>query len=216
MMAFNMNNGRKEGRARRRRYSPDCYGHNHVFYAGVFAIGYYLLIKGNRETLREMREQRISGGRPQVIVEARYGRLPIVDLAVRNVSGGVAKDITFDFTTPIEDSTGFVLSELPYFEEGLSFLGPGEEVACVWDKLDDLVSSLREKGLKAGIVVKVRYEDLAGESYETEWKINPLIYEGNRHVPPQTHPAVETLLSALREGSENTGRESIEGTSRSK
>jgi len=23
-----------------------------IFYAGVFAIGYYLLIKGNRETLR--------------------------------------------------------------------------------------------------------------------------------------------------------------------
>jgi hypothetical protein len=42
-----------------------------VFYAGVFALGYYLLIKGNRQTLREMREQRISGGRPQVIVQAR-------------------------------------------------------------------------------------------------------------------------------------------------
>jgi hypothetical protein len=37
-----------------------------VFYAGVFAIGYYLLIKGNRETLRETREQRISGAWPQV------------------------------------------------------------------------------------------------------------------------------------------------------
>ncbi len=33
-----------------------------VFYAAVFAIGYYLIIKGNRETLREMREQRLSGG----------------------------------------------------------------------------------------------------------------------------------------------------------
>jgi len=34
-----------------------------VFYAVVFAIGYYLLIMVNRETLREMREQRISGVR---------------------------------------------------------------------------------------------------------------------------------------------------------
>ena len=49
-----------------------------VFYAAVFAIGYYLLIKGNRETLREMREQRVSGGRPQVTIEARYGNLPTV------------------------------------------------------------------------------------------------------------------------------------------
>ena len=185
-----------------------------VFYAAVFALGYYLLIKGNRETLREMREQRISGGRPQVIIEARYGRLPMVDLVVRNFGGGVAKDITFDFSVPIEDSTGFVLSELPYLEEGMNFLGPGEEVACTWDKLDNLVSFLRKKGLNAGIMVKVKYEDLAGESYETEWRINPLIYEGNRHVPPQNHPAVENLLTALTRVSENTGREVTEETIR--
>ena len=35
-----------------------------VFYAAVFAIGYYLMIKGNRKSLREMREERLSGGRP--------------------------------------------------------------------------------------------------------------------------------------------------------
>lgn len=158
-----------------------------VFYAGVFAIGYYLLIKGNRETLREMREQRISGGRPQVIIQARYSRLPTVDLVVRNVGGGVAKDITFTFSDPIEDATGFVLSDLPYLKEGMSFLGPGEEVACAWDNLDDLARSLREKGHMRGILVKVRYEDLAGEAYETEWRINPLIYEHDRHVPPRNY-----------------------------
>jgi hypothetical protein len=161
-----------------------------VFYAGVFALGYYLLIKGNRQTLREMREQRISGGRPQVIVQARYDRLPMVDLVVRNFGAGAAKDITFAFSDPLEDSTGFVLSELPYLKEGMSFLGPGEEVACAWDNLDTLARSLREKGHKRGIVVKVRYEDLAGEAYETEWRINPLIYEHNRHVLPHDHQSV--------------------------
>jgi hypothetical protein len=174
-----------------------------VFYAGVFAIGYYLLIKGNREVLREMREQRISGGRPQVIIEARYDRLPTVDLVVRNLGVGVAKDITFIFSNPIEDSTGFILSDLLYFEEGVSFLGPGEEIARAWDNLENLVSSLQEKGHNGGILVKVRYEDLAGESYETEWRINPVIYKDIRHVPPQDHQAVEALLSALRRVSEN-------------
>jgi hypothetical protein len=62
-----------------------------VFYAAVFANGYYLIIKGNRETLREMREQRISGVRPQVLIQARYSRLPMVDLIVRNFGGGVAR-----------------------------------------------------------------------------------------------------------------------------
>jgi hypothetical protein len=185
-----------------------------VFYAAVFAIGYYLIIKGNRETLREMREQRLSGGRPQVIVEARYSRLPMVDLVVRNFGGGVAKDITFDFSVPIEDSTGFVLSELPYFEEGMSFLGPGEEVACAWDELENLVSSLRKRGHNEGILIKVRYEDLAGESYETEWRINPLIYEGNRHVPARNHQAIDDLLSALARVSENANRGAADETSR--
>jgi hypothetical protein len=134
-----------------------------------------------------MREQRISGGRPQVIIQARYDRLPMVDLVVRNFGAGAAKDITFAFSDPIEDSSGFVLSELPYLKEGMNFLGPGEEVASAWDNLDNLASYLREKGLKGGILVKVRYEDLAGEVYETEWRINPLIYEHSRHVPPHNH-----------------------------
>jgi hypothetical protein len=79
---------------------------------------------------------------------------------------------------------------LPYLKEGMGFLGPGEDVACAWDNLDDLARSLREKGHKRGILVKVRYGDLAGEAYETEWRINPLIYAHDRHVPPHNHQSV--------------------------
>jgi hypothetical protein len=154
-----------------------------VFYAGVFALGYYLMIQSNQETLKEMREQRLSGGRPQVIVEARYSRFPKVDLTVRNITGSVAKDITFDFSAPIEDSRGFVISELPYFREGINFLGPGEEIACTWDDLEPLIASLRKRGLNKGITVTISYKDLAGEHYETAWQINPLLYEGNRFIP---------------------------------
>lgn len=153
-----------------------------VFYSGVFAFGYYMMIQGNQQTLKEMREERLSGGRPEVIVEARYSRFPKVDLAVRNLTGGVAKGITFDFSAPLEDSTGFVLSELPYFREGMTFLGPGEEIACTWDDFDPLIASLRKKGLNKGVTVTVRYEDLVGESYETAWQINPLLYAGTRFI----------------------------------
>ncbi len=154
-----------------------------VFYAGVFALGYYLMIQSNQQTLKEMREERLSGGRPQLIVEARYSRFPKVDLIVRNITGGVAKDITFDFSAPMEDSKGFVLSELPYFREGMNFLGPGEEIACTWDDLEPLIASLKNKGLNKGITVRVTYKDLGGEHYETAWQINPLLYEGNRFIP---------------------------------
>ena len=59
-----------------------------VFYAAVFAIGYYLIIRGNRKTLEEMRQERLSGGQPQIIVEMGLLDLPIVEFVVRNVSGG--------------------------------------------------------------------------------------------------------------------------------
>ena len=177
-----------------------------VFYAGVFALGYYLMVQGNRETIREMRDQHLSGGRPQVIVEARYNRLPMVDLVVKNVSGGVAKDIKFDFSAPLEDSSGFVISDLSYLTEGMNFLGPGEEVACVWDDLDNLVTSLQQKELNKGVTVRVSYKDLVGHSYETDWQINPLLYKGNRHIPRQERRDLEDVLARLERVSEDPSR----------
>jgi hypothetical protein len=152
-----------------------------VFYAAVFAIGYYLIIKGNHETLREMREERLSGGRPQVIVETSLRNLPIVEFVVRNVSGGAAKDIAFELSGPIEDSSGFVISELRYLREGIPFLGPDERIRCIWDHIDRLIPYLQDKRLHEGIAVKVSYKDLPGEVYTTEWRVNPLLYEGLRY-----------------------------------
>jgi hypothetical protein len=58
-----------------------------MFYAAVFEIGYYMMIRGDREVLQEMREERLSGGRPQVIVETSLLNLPLVEFVVPHVSG---------------------------------------------------------------------------------------------------------------------------------
>jgi hypothetical protein len=151
---------------------------SNIIFAGVVGIGYYLLIRVSRETLDEMRETRVAGGRPQIIVEADHSRLPIVDVVVRNVGGGAARDIEFEFSSPMVSSTGFVLSDLNYFRAGMNFLETGAEVRSYWDTFDDLESTLRQSGTERGIAVTVRYLDLAGASYEDVWAINPLLYEG--------------------------------------
>ena len=151
---------------------------SNIIFAGVVGIGYYLLIRVSRETLDEMREARVAGGRPQIIVEADYSRLPIVDVVVRNVGGGAARDIEFEFSSPMVSSTGFVLSALNYFRAGVNFLEAGSVVRSFWDTFGDLVSTLRQSGTERGIAVTVRYLDLAGASYEDVWAINPLLYEG--------------------------------------
>jgi hypothetical protein len=81
----------------------------------VIAAGYYFLFKVGRDTLDEMRAQRTAVGRPQILVDDDYDRLPEVDVVVRNVSQGAARDITFEFSAPVESSGRFVVSDLPHF-----------------------------------------------------------------------------------------------------
>ncbi len=58
----------------------------------------------NSDTLREMRESRVAHERPQVIVTAEYRQRSVIELVVRNIGRGAAKDITFEFSAPLESS----------------------------------------------------------------------------------------------------------------
>ena len=58
-------------------------------------------------------------------------------------------------------------------------MAPHTDSAAVWDSYQDVVQTLREKDLTEGIAITSKYRDLQGESYETEWTINPLLLEGS-------------------------------------
>jgi hypothetical protein len=185
--------------------------------AVVVVISYYLFVKVYKDTLYEMRASRTAEGRPQVLFEADYTRIPLIDIVVRNVGGGTAKDLQFDFSAPIVSPTGFVLSDRGYFEAGITFLGTGEEIRSFWGTFNDLLSLLREKRLDEGITVTVKYRDLAGESYEDRWTINPLHYEGEPlvgkykgindlvEVVEKISKDVEALVRAQEEGASGNG-----------
>ena len=148
----------------------------------VLAGGYYFTWRVSQTTLEEMRAQRTAMGRPLVIVQEDYESLPELDVAIRNVSEGAARDIEFDFSVPIESSNGFVVSDLPYFKYGLDFLPPNGEITCYWDELDSLLPFLESKNLQNGIHVTVRYKDLTGNSYQSQWRLNPFLYKDTRLV----------------------------------
>ncbi len=46
-----------------------------------------------------------------------------------------------------------------------------------------------------------RYKDLAGESYETEWNLNPYIYKDRRYVK---HRGIDDVVDRLDEIAANT------------
>jgi hypothetical protein len=125
-----------------------------------------------------------------------------VDITVRNISQGAAKDITFEFSAPVESSDGTIISDLAYFKDGLDFLAPDGEISCYWDHLDSLLPLLKENGLEGGILVTTRYKDLAGESYETAWNLKPTIYRDDRYVHPKNMKDLVDAAERIADGIE--------------
>jgi hypothetical protein len=101
-----------------------------VFIA-VIGLGYYYTVRATQATVTEMRaEHTAGGGRPLITVSEDYANLPNISLIVQNVGQGPAKAVSFEFSAPVESSDGLVLSELPFFEEGLTSLAPGAKIGC--------------------------------------------------------------------------------------
>ena len=128
---------------------------------------------------REQRKARDDQDRPQIIVDADYTGRFTTNIVVRNIGNGMARNIRFEFSAPIETTSGQDITELPYFKHGLNFMAPHTDIASVWDSYQNVVHNLRDKGLTEGITITSKYEDRQGESYETVWTINPLLLEGS-------------------------------------
>jgi hypothetical protein len=162
----------------------------------VVGLGYWYTAKINRRMIEERRDERAAMGRPMVIVHTGTERLPDLQLVVENVGSGPAKDVSFEFSAPLEASDDSVLSELPLFERGLPSLPPGTRIDFPWDDLDHLLPHLCQKGATSDEVsVRVRYADLTGNRYEHDWAVVPAVYEG-----AQPHRGIVELVRAVDEG----------------
>src|ERR687886_2075185 len=124
----------------------------------VMGLGYYFTIRNLRSQVDEMSQARFTGGRPLIIVTEDYENLPTINLVVQNVGHGPAKNVTFAFSTPVESSDGFVLSDLAFFAEGITSLAPEARIVCYWDELGDLQQMFQDGRLERGITVTVKYQ----------------------------------------------------------
>ncbi|MBA3491116.1 MAG: hypothetical protein H0T55_03440 [Rubrobacteraceae bacterium] len=140
----------------------------------TFVVAAGILYQG-----REARRARDDEDRPQIIVDADYTGRFTTNIVVRNIGHGTAKNITFEFSAPLQSTSGYDVTELPYFRNGINFMAPQTDLPAVWDSYQNVVRNLREKGLTEGITITSHYEDRQGEHYETAWTINPLLLEGS-------------------------------------
>ena len=62
----------------------------------------------------EQRAARIAQDSPQILVDVNYSQRTMINIVVRNIGRGAAKDIRFDFSAPVESSGGQTISDLAY------------------------------------------------------------------------------------------------------
>jgi hypothetical protein len=141
---------------------------------GTLVVASGILYQG-----RQARKARDDTDRPQIIVDADYTGRFTTNIVVRNIGNGTAKNISFEFSAPLQSTSGHDITELPYFKNGINFMAPQTDLPAVWDSYQNVVQNLKDKGLTEGITITSHYEDRGGESYETAWTINPLLLEGS-------------------------------------
>jgi hypothetical protein len=180
---------------------------------GTLVVAAGILYQG-----RQALNARNDTDRPQIIVDADYTGRFTTNIVVRNIGHGVAKNITFGFSAPLETTSGHDITELPYFKHGINFMAPQTDLPAVWDSYQNVVQNLRDKGLTSGITITSFYEDRNGERYETEWTINPLLLEGSGYSDYKGYEdevqalqdqarAMERISEDLRELKEGTNRQ---------
>lgn len=129
-------------------------------------------------------------------------------MVLRNIGQGAARDISFEFSAPLEspesEDSLFIppVNEQPYFARGLDYLAPGVEIPCLWGSMITLADFLRERGQDDGVVVTSRYSSLDGrQRYETRWTLNPLLMasrvsarrKGNNEIAEATEEIAASL-----------------------
>jgi hypothetical protein len=143
------------------------------------SIGTLVVASGILYQGRQARKARDDTDRPQIIVDADYTGRFTTNIVVKNIGNGTAKNITFEFSAPLQSTSGYDITELPYFQNGINFMAPQTDLPTVWDSYQNVVENLRAKGLTDGITITSNYEDRNGEPYQTAWTINPLLLEGS-------------------------------------
>ena len=142
----------------------------------------FLNVHLTKKSIDEMRATRISQTRPYIIVDfdIREGT-HVIDLVIRNLGKGVAKEPKFTFDPPLRDSRGRILSEMPIFKGKLDFVPPDKEIRQVFDSAISYFGATPR--LPTTFAVSISYFDEKKESeYSDSMNLDLSIYEGLVHI----------------------------------
>lgn len=160
-------------------------------------------VEQNRRMVEEMDQARLEQDMPHVVVEDEYGADNMVDLVVRNLGTGAARNIEFTFSEAIKNSRDGNVSDVGYLKNGMEFLAPGAVVRCFWDMSFNLMSVMQQRESGGGVEIVTSYDSTHGHQYSTISKIDPLRFEGQTTI---RHYGMHELSKSVLEMSKNSNK----------
>lgn len=136
---------------------------------------------GSLLTIQEMRRERLERSQPLILVDFEVTNSQFVYWVVRNVGGGMARNLTFLFTPVPVRQNGQLLTALPFFQKPLSILAPGAEVRQLLGSYPKMMEQKVPMTFKAG----VKYDWDGEQNVASIFDIDLASREGLL-VPPKT------------------------------
>jgi hypothetical protein len=163
-----------------------------------------LYAKGQLAELRESREETT---RPFVVVDFDAWQT-LIYLKVNNVGQSIARNVTFEFSTPLESTWDgkkgggeYRLAELEMFAAGIPSLPPGKEHSTIFDQFPDRLPA----GLPKRYEVEVDYEGPKGRRYTDRQVLSLDHYIGLVRVDRKGLHELSTTLDKIRREIERWG-----------
>ncbi len=171
----------------------------------ILAKETWYLREAQVQQLAELKRENI---RPNVSVQLDPSRVGMnfIDVKVANLGKGVARKVTTTFLdqhgNTVGDGTDPVVEKfrkLSIFRRGIESMGIGQVISSFVFSFIDLSKELKGEIFKPVLHMVVRFEDIEGEQYSTEYVVDFAQYEGISQLGGDpTHQMAEELKK-LRE-----------------
>jgi len=130
--------------------------------------------KATRQMVVEMRKNRELQMRPCIVLDFDF-QGALMNLAVKNMGDGAARDVRFQFEPHFVNSAGMDVCEYPIFKDGISFLAPHKEITQF---VDLGTKYFKEAGKPRQFDVTITCKDATGANHYSDLiPIDLSIYE---------------------------------------
>lgn len=165
-----------------------------VLITSRYAISAHEQAEASKAMAYEMKLTREMQTTPSIVAYFDNPRSILLDLVVKNIGYGIAKDVRLKIDPPLLDHNGRDIAGLSLFKKGIDFFRPGQEVRQFVDVSTPFFSKNSQRPLEYNLTVL--YSNIGGGPVSAQ--IIPLDLSVYRNLPPHRESDIDRLTEEVK------------------